>query len=67
LSNFNYPFNPNGPCRECHDRHPACHDKCESYISYKKEYDKKQKRIRADKYLHSLSFPMSTHPKRREL
>ena len=39
------------PCKDCQDRHPGCHDKCDGYKSWKmrleeinskrKEYDSK--------------------------
>lgn len=24
------------PCRDCPDRHPGCHGKCEKYLAYQK-------------------------------
>lgn len=27
------------PCKGCPNRYPACHDKCEHYISWKKELE----------------------------
>lgn len=28
------------PCKDCPDRHHACHDKCEKYMTSKREYAK---------------------------
>lgn len=34
-------FYPNGkvkaPCKDCEDREPGCHSKCEKYIEYSKD------------------------------
>lgn len=27
-------------CKDCTKRYPGCHDKCESFIEYRKEYDR---------------------------
>lgn len=27
----------NAPCRNCDNRHPACHDSCKAYIQAKKQ------------------------------
>lgn len=29
-------------CKDCTDRHPACHDSCERYLAEKKEAEKKK-------------------------
>lgn len=28
------------PCRDCKDRHPACHDNCKRYATFKAEIEK---------------------------
>lgn len=28
---------PQSPCKDCSERHPGCHDRCEGYQEYKKE------------------------------
>ena len=33
-------------CYECQERHPACHDHCEKYISEKAEYNERQQMIK---------------------
>jgi len=30
-------FDNSVPCKDCQDREPACHDRCEKYLAYKKE------------------------------
>lgn len=30
------------PCKDCPDRHPACHDKCEKYLEVKRARDEKK-------------------------
>ena len=43
------------PCKDCSDRHSLCHSTCEKYITWKKEHDELQAKIRAEKDLyHSL-------------
>lgn len=37
------------PCKDCQDRYPACHDKCERYISFRKELDKYKEEERKEK------------------
>ena len=44
-------------CRDCQDRYPACHDKCEKYkeaytewIAYKEKIKEARKPSEADKY-----------------
>lgn len=39
-----------GPCQECKDRNPGCHDKCERYLSYRQEIEK-EKQARSEYYL----------------
>lgn len=30
------------PCKDCEERHPACHGKCKKYIEWKKEEAEKK-------------------------
>lgn len=30
---------PDPPCRECNDRYPACHAKCECYLAWRADLD----------------------------
>ena len=39
------------PCRGCDLRKPGCHATCEDYIAWKKEYDARQAKVRAEKEL----------------
>ena len=27
------------PCKDCHDRHPVCHDSCPKYAEYKRQLE----------------------------
>lgn len=37
------------PCKGCEKRYPGCHSKCEGYISWRAELDKRNAEIRAEK------------------
>ena len=37
---------PPFPCKDCHNRHIACHDKCEKYLTAKRARDEKKEAIR---------------------
>lgn len=37
---------PPFPCKNCPDRHTACHDKCEKYLTAKRARDEKKEAIR---------------------
>lgn len=39
-----------GVCRECTERHPACHDTCERYIKRKAEYEEYKSNIKRKKF-----------------
>ena len=37
----------NSPCKDCGDRYPACHSKCEKYLEFRtklKEYQEEERR-----------------------
>lgn len=40
---------PPFPCKNCPDRYPACHDKCEKYQKVKVARDEKREAIWKDK------------------
>ena len=35
-----------GPCKDCPDRVPACHDRCPVYKEWKSEHDKERESLR---------------------
>lgn len=41
----------NVPCYKCTERHAACHSHCDKYISWKKEHEEIQTRLREDRDL----------------
>ena len=41
------------PCKDCTDRHPACHDECEKYKTFKQIHDSKREAIYKYKNRHS--------------
>lgn len=38
------PIREKPPCKDCQDRHTACHDKCEKYKAWKSWLDEVNKR-----------------------
>ena len=58
-----------GPCKDCPDRTPGCHGKCEKYLDYRarldamKEEERKRKRLEYDLYMSSRHA--KTYEKRR--
>ena len=42
-----YP-NLNTPCKDCTERHIACHSECEKYKAYKENYEQIKKDIRKE-------------------
>ena len=39
------------PCKDCEDRHVACHSTCERYIKWKEESDKIKKEIDRNRHV----------------
>lgn len=39
---------PQGPCKDCPDRHTACHDECEKYKDFKAKLDEQRRQYRLD-------------------
>lgn len=42
-------------CKDCKDRRPACHDKCEKYLKEKKEFQEYKREI-TKKRLEDISY-----------
>lgn len=40
---------PKAPCKDCPDRHAACHDKCEKYQAFKAECFKYNLKVEASR------------------
>lgn len=40
---------PKSPCKDCQDRYPACHSKCEKGIAWSKKCKEKRELIEAEK------------------
>jgi hypothetical protein len=45
------------PCKDCPDRHTACHDSCDKYKAWKERYTAQQKHLDDNKY--RMLVPMS--------
>lgn len=45
------------PCKDCPDRHTACHDSCDKYKDWKVRYQAQQKHLNDNKY--RMLVPMS--------
>ena len=39
---------PPFPCKNCPDRHPACHDRCDKYLAVKRARDEKKDTIKKE-------------------
>lgn len=57
-----------GVCRECTERHEACHDKCEKYQKRKAECDALREHMKREKaselYLYKLDLIMKSKAKK---
>ncbi len=42
------------PCKDCPDRYPGCHAKCERYKSWKKEWDELKEKERIYNDMHRI-------------
>ena len=40
---------PKAPCKECTDRYLGCHDRCNTYIDYKKSEDERKAIIKKNR------------------
>ena len=52
-------MNHKTPCKNCPERHPLCHDKCETYRNWKEEKAKEAaytKRKKEDGVIHRRDF-----------
>jgi hypothetical protein len=45
------------PCKDCPDRHTACHDSCDKYKEWKERYQAQQQHLKDNKY--RMLVPMS--------
>lgn len=52
----------NVPCKDCKDRTPGCHSKCEKYIAY----DKENQKARDKRAICSMVYGESPEQKRRK-
>lgn len=39
-----------GPCKDCEDRHVACHSQCDKYSEWKEEVEKQKLKCRQEMY-----------------
>ena len=39
------------PCKDCPDRHPECHGRCEKYLAFRAERDKYNEARRIEKQI----------------
>lgn len=49
------------PCKGCEERHYLCHSTCEKYITWRKEYDELQAKIKAERDLYYSLWKASRH------
>ena len=45
----------NAPCRDCPDRHEACHDHCDRYKAYKAERERIRLERQASGHIHFMN------------
>lgn len=48
-----------GPCKDCLERQLGCHSICKKYISYKKEVDETNSKIRRLKLSNTINFQLN--------
>ena len=44
------------PCKDCEDRHTACHSHCERFKEYKYNLEEKKRKERNEKHYQDLHF-----------
>lgn len=44
------------PCKDCRDRYPGCHSKCDKYIIWKDANEANNKKIREAKNKERITF-----------
>lgn len=44
------------PCKDCSDRHPNCHSKCEKYKEFRRELEARAEAIRKLKHIEQLAI-----------
>jgi hypothetical protein len=53
------------PCKDCADRHPACHSHCEKYKEWKVEWDALREKERRRKEQEEIGWRSIYPPKRK--
>ena len=53
------------PCKDCADRHPACHSHCEKYKEWKAEWDALREKERRRKEQERIGWRSTYSPKRK--
>ena len=48
-----------GPCKNCPDRYPGCHGKCDKYIEYDKYNKEVQKKRMEHKQLNDVLYSLN--------
>lgn len=56
----------NAPCKDCPDRYPGCHSKCERYLELRARLDARneQRRKARESYIDWLDMKKSNHYKK---
>jgi sulfatase maturation enzyme AslB (radical SAM superfamily) len=47
-------MNEIAPCKDCPDRHPACHGSCDKYKEWSERYQAQQKHLAENKFRWSI-------------
>lgn len=53
------------PCKDCTERHEACHDSCDKYKEWKAELDAVRSKIAEQKYIEQTKIRIATEGVRR--
>lgn len=53
------------PCKDCSERHEACHDSCDKYKEWKAELDAMRSKIAEQKYIEQTKIRIATEGVRR--
>lgn len=48
------------PCKDCTERHKACHDSCDKYKAWKAELDAMRSKIAEQKYIEQTKIRIAT-------
>ena len=52
-----------GPCKECTERHTACHDTCEKFAQWREEHEKAKAWLRKENENIICTYAMKMHDK----